>query len=198
MASQSVDAASGAPHVAEHQLQYGRGADDLCSESVLRPAHGVDDRGDLFHVAVFPNGREELSRLQELLPRDAGDALDHFRRVARVLLLEELENTARMLEREVVSDIWGQGGRGRTWSRMLRPSGRVGYRHLARQVAALLIVPGGLVVRPRRRIKARGQTVLREFEALLNHEGRVGVMSEVFFGDPIVLNGVVDQAAEEG
>src|SRR5260370_29334709 len=103
-----------------------------------------------------------------------------------------------MLEREVVSDMWGQGGRGRTWSRMLRPSRRVGYRHLARQVAALLIVPGGLVVRPRRRIKARVQTVLREFEALLNHEGRVGVMSEVFFGDPIVLNRVVDHAAEEG
>src|SRR6266849_7908902 len=157
MASQSVDAASGAPHVAKQKLQHRRSADDLRAKGVLRPAHGVDDRSDLLHVAVLADGGKQVGGLQELILRDAGDALDHFRRVARVLLLEELENTARMLEREVVRDIWGQGGRGRTWSRMLRPSGRVGYRHLARYVAALLIVPRGLVVDLGGRIKAGGK-----------------------------------------
>ena len=98
MSAQRVHAAAGTPDVAEQQLQHRRRADDLCAEGVLRPADGIDDRRHFLHVAVDTNRREEIGRFQELVLRNAGNPLDHFRRVARVLLLQELEDAARMLE----------------------------------------------------------------------------------------------------
>ena len=88
VAAQSVDAAAGAPDVAEQQLQHGRGANDLRAEAVLRPPHRIHDGGDLLHVAIFADGSEQIGGLQELVFRNAGDALDHLRRVARILLLQ--------------------------------------------------------------------------------------------------------------
>ena len=59
----------------------------------------------LLHVAVLADGGEEVGRLEELVLRNAGDALDHLRRVARVLLLQQLEDAARMLQRQIVGDV---------------------------------------------------------------------------------------------
>ena len=42
------------------------------------------------------------------------------------------------------------------------------------------------------------QSVFRKFESFLHDEGGVGVIDEVVFGDAIVLDRVVDQAAEKG
>ena len=72
---------------------------------VLRPADRVDDRGGLLHVAVLADGGEEVGGLEELILRDPGDALDHLRRVARILLLQQLEDATRMLQRQVVHDV---------------------------------------------------------------------------------------------
>ena len=57
VAAQRVDAAAGAPDVAEQQLQHRRGADDLRAEGVLRPADRVDDGAGLLHVAVLADRR---------------------------------------------------------------------------------------------------------------------------------------------
>ena len=94
VAAQRVHAAAGAADVAEQQLQHRRGADDLRAEGVLRPADGVDDRRRLLHVAVFADRREQIGGFQKLILRDAGDALDHLRRVARVLLLQQLKDAS--------------------------------------------------------------------------------------------------------
>ena len=51
----------------------------------------------LLHVAVFADGGEQVGGLEELILRNAGDALHHLRRIARILLLQQLEHTARML-----------------------------------------------------------------------------------------------------
>ena len=91
VAAQSIDAAAGAPHVAQQQLQHGRGADDLRAEGVLRPTHRIDDGRDLLHVAVFADGSEQVRGLQELVFGYAGDALDHLRRVTRILLSSTAE-----------------------------------------------------------------------------------------------------------
>jgi hypothetical protein len=48
---------------------------------VLRPANRVNDRRDLLRVAVLADRREQVGGLEELILRDAGDALDHLGRV---------------------------------------------------------------------------------------------------------------------
>jgi hypothetical protein len=152
MAAQRVDAAAGAPHVAQQQLQHGRGADDLRAEAVLRPAHRVDDGGDLLHVAVFADGGEQIGGLQELIFRNAGDALHHLRRVARILLLQQLIDAARMLKREVVSDVGSKGGGAAGLALKFPPHAGRAARASGRLPAALqpaevvAVIPGGLVV----------------------------------------------------
>ncbi len=96
VSAQRIDAAAGASDVAHQQLQHGGGADDLRAEGVLRPADRVDDGGDLLHVAILADGGEHVPRLQKLVLRNAGDARNHLRRVARVLLLQQLIDAARM------------------------------------------------------------------------------------------------------
>ncbi len=104
MSAQRVDAAAGAPDVAEQQLQHRGRSDDLAAECVLRPADGVDHRRHLRHLAVFTDRREQIRRLQELILRDAGDPLHHLRGVARVLLFQELKHAARMRQRRIVGN----------------------------------------------------------------------------------------------
>ena len=47
------------------------------------------------------------------------------------------------------------------------------------------------------RVEAGIQPVLRQLEAVLDDERGVGEIDQVFVGDAVVLEGVVDQAAEE-
>ena len=105
VSAQGIHAAAGASHVAHQQLQHRRGADDLRAEAVLRPADGVDDGRHLLHVSILADGGEHVGSLQELVFGNAGDALDHLRRVARVLLLQQLIDAARMLQRQIVGDV---------------------------------------------------------------------------------------------
>ncbi len=67
---------------------------------------------DFLEVAVFADGSEKIGRLEELRLRDAGDALDDFRRVSRIVLLQKLENASRMLERQIVRDDWRRAAAG--------------------------------------------------------------------------------------
>ncbi len=87
MPAQRVHPASRASHVAHQQLQHRSRANDLRSEAVLRPSHRVNDGADLLGIAILSDRREQVRRFQELIFRDARDALHHLRRVARVLLL---------------------------------------------------------------------------------------------------------------
>ena len=101
VAAHRHDAAARAPDVAEQQLDDRAGADHLHAEAVLRPADAVDEHGRALAPRV---GDQRLGDLEERLARDAAHALDHLRRVARVVLLEQLEDAARVLERLVAGD----------------------------------------------------------------------------------------------
>jgi hypothetical protein len=176
VAAKRVDASAGAAHIAQQQLQHGGGADDLRAEAVLGPADRVNDGRGLFHVAVFADGREEVGSLQELIFGDAGDAFHHLRRVAGILLLEELIDAARMFERHVEGDVAGK--RGAWTSRGLRSSSSTG------RTSATPIEAG---------IKA----VFGQFESFLDEKRRVGEIDQVLFGDALILDGVVNHAAQE-
>src|SRR5215469_4881680 len=153
------------------RIQHSRGVDHLRAVGMLRPAHGVDDRPRFLHISVLANRREKIGSPQELVLRNAGDPLDDFRRVARVLLLQQLEDAARMLQIQVVRDIRRKCGR--RWRRLgwLGSDGRRNrfMRYLCgdlrtRQIATFFVIPGRFIVRVRRRIEARpnlpGETTL--------------------------------------
>ena len=53
MAAKRVHATARPADVTEKKLNHGGGADDLRSESMLRPAHRIDDGRDFLHVAIF-------------------------------------------------------------------------------------------------------------------------------------------------
>ena len=58
-----------------------------------------------FGIAILADGREQIRGFQELILRDAGDALHHLRRVARIMLLQQLIDAARIFERSIESDV---------------------------------------------------------------------------------------------
>src|SRR6185369_357430 len=123
MAAQRIHTAASSSNIAEHQLQDRCGAYDLRTESVLRPADRVNDRCRFLRIAVLANRSEQVSGFKKLIFRDAGDALDHFRCVARILLLQKLEDRPRMLQRKIVGNVRRQHWRwfcsalpGRSWS----------------------------------------------------------------------------------
>src|SRR5579864_7094974 len=68
----------------------------------------------------------------------------------------------------------------------------------AGHVSALFVVPGGNVIFHRGGIVSGEQAVFRQLDSLLDDEGGVGPVGEIFLVVAIVLDGVVDQSAEEG
>src|SRR6267378_6668342 len=156
----------------------------------MGPTDGVDDGAGLLHVAVFANRSVEVGGLEELLLGNAGDALDHLRRVARVLLLQELEYAVGILECWIKVDSSWQRRKG---SRLSGFSGR-----RSRLPVRTLVIPACAVVGLFLGIETGEQPVdIGELEILVDDESRVGVMDQVFLGDSIVFDGVVNQAAEE-
>ncbi len=77
---------------------------------------------------------------------------------------------------------------------------RGGRRHdrLAGQVSTFFIIPGRLVVNLFLGIEAGVQAVFGKLESVFDNEGGVGVVDQIFVGDAVVRDGVVDHAAEEG
>src|SRR5262249_31571858 len=68
----------------------------------------------------------------------------------------------------------------------------------AGDVSTLFVISGGDVIFHRRGIKAGEEPVFRQLEPLLHDKRRIGVISDVILGVAIVLNRVIDQAAQEG
>jgi hypothetical protein len=92
------DPAARPADVAEQQLQDRRGADHLHAARVLGPAQRVDEHRRALAAGVRD---QRVGGLEEVVLRDAAHALDHLRRVARVLAHQLAEDGARILQRLV-------------------------------------------------------------------------------------------------
>jgi hypothetical protein len=165
VAALGVHAAPGTPHVAEQELEHRPGADELHAGGVVGEADRVDDRHHLVRLAGLA---DQLGHLEELVLGDAGDALDHLRGVAAVVLAQQVEHRAGMLE-----------------------------VHLRIAVRPGLVRPGLGVVDPLARIVGAEDPVL-ELVALLHHQAGVGRPGHVLLVVQLVLEDVVDQPAEVG
>ncbi len=104
--------------------------------------------------------------------------LHHLRRVAGVLLLEQLINRARVFQRRI--------------------EGNISRKRVGRRGSALgFVIPTGPVVRLRRFVETGIKAVFRQLESLLHQKRRVGEIHQVFFRDALILYGVTDHAAQE-
>ena len=92
-------AAARPPDVAEQQLQDRGRADDLHAVECCVQSDRVADRAGLARGPERDVKR--VGDLEEALLRDAADLLDHLRRVAREMPLQDLKDAARMLQRRV-------------------------------------------------------------------------------------------------
>src|SRR5258708_7591876 len=192
MAAKRVDAAASATDVTEQQLHNCGRTDNLGAEGVMGPTDGVDDGADLLHVAVFANRSVEVNGLEELLLGNAGDALDHLRGVAGILLLEQLEDAVWVLQGRIEVDSSRQ-------RRKRRRHPRLGLRRRRRLSSRPLIIPACAVVGLFLGIEPGEQAVdVRKLEIFFYNESGVGVMGQVVFCDSVVFEGVVNKTAEEG
>ena len=183
---------------------------------------------DLLHVAVFADRGEEIGGFQKLIFGNAGDALDHLRRVARVLLLQKLKDATRMLQRQVVGDVRRQHRRrigpppvpfapAGPWRlitaglpvRMPAASARLSSMRRCVRLRSRCRHALAVSRRPPRSsrwicrrlcvlVEAGEQAVLGQLESVLHDERGVRVVDEVVVRDAVILDRVVDQAAEEG
>ncbi len=99
VAAQRHDAAAGPPDVAEQALDDGGAADDLHAVGVVRPADRIRERPGPFAARVLD---DNLADASENLLRAAGDLLDHLRRVAGEVPLQDLIDAVPVLERRVL------------------------------------------------------------------------------------------------
>ena len=95
MPAQRHDAAAGAAHVAEQQLQDRGAADELRAQGVLGPADGVGEAGGPLAAGVL---RDRAGEVAEVVQADPADVADHLRGVAGIVALEDLEDGPRVLQ----------------------------------------------------------------------------------------------------
>ncbi len=193
MPPQGHDAAAWPAHVAQQQLQDRAGADHLRAGGVLGEADGVAPH----RRALAPRVLHQLvGDGLEVLRRDAADALDHLRRVAAEVALEDLEDAAGVLQRLVALELARVHARARALLEALRGVlARTGRR---RHLAAL-VHPRTAVVHPRLGVEAAEQPaeVLRVLEVLAHERRGVRVVDDVVLEVALRLEHVADEAAEE-
>src|ERR1700692_242034 len=107
-----------------------------------------------------------------------------------------------MLQREIVGNIRGQHRRRRrssdlAWHGFGRMTSRTSCAPLSAGTCCSFIIPRGQIVLTCSRIESREQSILWKCEALLNDAGGVGVVNEIFLGDPVVLDRGADQPTQE-
>ena len=167
VASEGVDAASSHADVAQQELHQRRAADHLGAHRMLGPPQGVHEGGG----TVGHGGRGEyLADPKELVLWRAADVVHHLRGIAGIVLLHQVEHTARILKSLVDLGV------------AVRPH---------------LVGPGAAVVLPFIFIVARKQAVL-ERVALVHDQGGVGVSFDVLVLYLVVTQQVVDHSAQEG
>src|SRR6202008_1067635 len=90
--------------VAQQQLNDRARADELRAHRVLSPADAVHQRRRALAARVL---RPLACDLEELVGPDAADPLDHLRRVAGVVALEDLVDATWVPQRRVGGDVPG-------------------------------------------------------------------------------------------
>jgi len=135
---------------------------------MLGPAHSVK-----FHARPVRTARGGvfLVDLNELVRGRSRNLRDQFRGIAGIMLLQELENAVRVLKGGILED---------------------------HAVLARLIGPGLLVVLGPFQTREDAVVVPGELEGGIHQEGGVGIVLYILVKEEVVVDDVLDHAAEEG
>ena len=201
--AQRHDAAAGATHVAQQQLEDRRGADELRAQGVLGPAQRVGEAGRALAAGVL---RDCVGEVVEVLDGDAAGLLHHLRGVAGVVAAQDLEHRVRVLQRLVLLEL----------PRVQRLTAGPGRLRPRRALVLLLLVvalplrvavgavgtlvrPGVDVVLPGLRVEAGEQAVevLGVLEVLVDERRGVRVVEDVVPEPQIVLDDMADEGTEQ-
>ena len=163
VAAQGVYAAARHAHIAEQQLDHRHGADVLRADGVLRPAQRVQERGGFIVRAGF---RDVLADFEEVGFWRSADVFDNFWRIAGNVLLQQVPDAARMLQRGIA---------------------------FGKAVFIQLIVPGRFIVLAGFGVVAAEQTVFKAVIFTHNQAG-VGIGFSIFTVDFFVVQQVQDDA----
>src|SRR5207245_6431571 len=104
-AAQRQDAGAGPAEISQQKLEQRAAPDDLRAVGMLRPCHGVSERRRSVGAGAGQNG---VRHFQKRVSRTARRPLDHLRRVAAEMLLDDLKNAAWILQRVVTLRRWLQ------------------------------------------------------------------------------------------
>jgi len=166
MSAQRIHAAARNADVAEQQLHHCPRANHLRTGGVLGPSEGVHDG----HGTRRRCGRgDKVPDMHDTLFRRAANPLHHLRHIARVVLLQQAVDAARM---------------------------RQGRIDLGKAVGADLVLPAGLIVAVFLGVIARIDA-LGECKLFADDERQVGVMTHVVMLDLVVGQQIIDQASEK-
>ncbi|MNN46807.1 hypothetical protein D3C81_1612030 [compost metagenome] len=167
MAAQGVHATTGNADIAEQELHDGRGTYHFRTLAMLGPAKCIHHgHGFVRHC----RGRNHFAHFEEFILRCAGDPADHFRCVARIMMLHYLQYATRMLQRRV-------------------DFGKAFFIQLVTP-ALIVIAALGFVV--------TGEQAIGETVFLADYERGIGIVFNVFLLDFIIAEQVVEHATEEG
>jgi len=166
LAAQGVDPAARHANVAQQQLDDAHGTDVLDADGMLGPAHGIHDGARLARRA---GGPVSLVDLQQVGLGRSGHRGDELGGVALVVLLEQVEHAARVLEAGVL---------------------------LGNPLVVEFKSPFGIVVFAILLVVAAKQAVL-EAEVLSHHKRRVGVIDHVLLVIELVFQDVLDHPAQK-
>src|SRR5260370_1874373 len=121
---------------------------------MLRPRHGIGERRRPVGAGVREDG---VGHLEKRIPWTTGRALDHLRRVAAEVLLDDLEGAAWILQRDITLGWWLEQRldqsvirRPRRPRRGVRPCARRDPRHFAVLPTPIVVATDESVVRPLR------------------------------------------------
>src|SRR3989454_303816 len=169
VAAERGDPAPGTADVPEQDLQHTQRADVLHAVGVLGEVQRVRDGPRLFRTG---GAAVELGHLLELRLRDAAHPFDHIQGVAAVVTLHELEDGVRILQREIAPGV---------------------------ALAVELVLPARPVIGLLGRVVSGEETVEvgGRLERRVDQERGVRVVDDVVLEVEVVLDGVVDQTAEE-
>ena len=184
MTTLGVHSATRTAHVSQQELQHRPGPDQLTAGRMLRQPDGIDDR---HHLVGLAHLADQLRDPHELVLRDPSDARHHLRGVARVMLLHQLEDGLRILQRHVALGDAVRGAVGRQPGRRGGGGGRV--VDLVTPARDVVLSVGGVIA---------AEQAVRERVGLLDQEGGIRVVAHVLVVEQVVLQHVIDEPAEVG
>src|SRR5947209_18076025 len=188
MPAQRPNPAARAAHVAKQKLNDRGGSNVLHTNCMLRPAYGIYECARLVASGITA---KRFSNFQEEVLRNPASLFDHFRRIARVVLFENLEDTLRVLQSRV--SLFSLNG-------LLLDLAGVRFSCSARRFRIhAFVTPFGNVVLALLLVPSAEETVqvFRVFEILVDDRGRVRVVEQVLLEVALVLNDIADNAAQE-